>query len=194
MDYRRTTQFLLSATSNGIAIIFSFFRATLVRCGKMQPIFSIISEVFGDAFISISILLFAIFIPCLILVLGWTKTVSDVVTVLAVANNFQRVCDILLIIIPLGTISYITAFVFGFRGTRTLWPSLFIPCLFLPMLTLFGCQIVLYCFLFLYEEKALPDPEFYWASVAIYLSITCVILLELYMSISKSVARRRQAI
>jgi uncharacterized membrane protein len=146
------------------------------------------SEIFGEAFISICILTCGILIPSVILLLSWSENpFRQLPLILSVANGHNKIHDVLLIVVPLGTISVLTGFVFGFRGHRMLWRGVFIPCMFIPVLALLTSQIFLYFFLF-GSAESLDDNSYFVMSISTYVSLSCIVLIELYMSVSRSVA------
>jgi hypothetical protein len=134
---------------------------------------------------SIAVLFLSFAIPVTLLFFSWNIPVTKVLAAIAVANQQEKISDILLIIIPLASLYIATsiAFVYRIRKDVSFSDSYFSLCLFVPTVGLLIAQPVLYYYLISYRDEMLSSEHFSIASGSIYFALTCLVCIEVFRAV-----------
>jgi hypothetical protein len=134
---------------------------------------------------SLFVLLTALLVTFVVLLLSWEQPVYKLFSIVPLANSLGRLSDVFLIIIPLATLYISTAVSFVHRIARTtdISDTFLITGLFVPVLGLLLSQPFLYYYFLTLRARILSDDDLPIASAAIYTSIGCLIMLDVFKSI-----------
>jgi len=134
------------------------------------------------------ILLLSIFIPFVLLIFSWDQSpleLLDFPTLLPLANSLKKLPDVLLVIVPLTSLYIATcfAFLYRYKASQTFRVSLLF---FIPFWALLACQPLLYLYHAKSHSEVLSLEHLGIASAVIYVAITAIFWLDIFMSITRA--------